>query len=148
MQAESAGKAESTEKGRGGRPELPNPEAHQDASEDGSQFKILGQTMLKMLQVLELLRHHIEGWGSEDDERRRWETVDGSSQQSIGRVSLTMATPLCPWTGAMWRKSIPENVWRKIGGLQSSEDKQASKLRKCLFTLKMPTRKVRFRSSG
>ena len=39
-----------------GRPELPNPEVHQDASEDGSHFKTVGQTMLKLLHVLELIR--------------------------------------------------------------------------------------------
>ena len=39
-----------------GRPELPNPEVHQDASEDGSPFKTVGQTMLKLLHVLELIR--------------------------------------------------------------------------------------------
>lgn len=92
-----------------GRPELPNPEVHQDASEDGSHFKTVGQTMLKLLHVLELIRHHIEGWGSGEG-GRRVENGDGSIHLSAVHQKIHgHGHATVPWAGVMWRTSCPEN---------------------------------------
>ncbi|CAK7300944.1 Melanoma inhibitory activity protein 2 [Vulpes lagopus] len=46
------------------RPQLLSPEGQQASSEDRGHVLPLGQTMLKMLHLLELIRHHMDGGGA------------------------------------------------------------------------------------
>lgn len=60
-----------------GRQALQNPGGQQATSEGRRQLQTMGQTMLKMLHVLELMRCHTQGGGSEGEGSRKAETGDG-----------------------------------------------------------------------
>lgn len=60
-----------------GRQALQNPGGQQATSEDGRQLQTLGQTMLKVLHVLELMRCHTEGGSTEGGGSRKAETGAG-----------------------------------------------------------------------
>ena len=66
----SGGQREQEEAEEEGRPELPSPGVQPAAGADRSQLQSLGQIMLKMLHVLELVRHQLDGAGSEGQGRR------------------------------------------------------------------------------
>lgn len=59
------------------RPELPSPGVQQASGEDGNLLQTLSQVMLKMLHVLELIKHQVEGGASAGEGKREAETANG-----------------------------------------------------------------------